>query len=231
MVYFFIGKILPFITIIVFLVGIILKIKSWMKLPTPSMTLFPTPKNGTVSQVVKETFFFPSLFKSDKFLWTGAWVFHVLLVLIFLGHLRVIIDLGFLWNAFGIGKESVDSMSANVGGAAGALIFILTIVLIIRRFSIRRVRQVTGFADYFALLLLLAIIISGNLMRFAGHFDLGLTQSYFAGLITFSGATIPENQNFIIHFFFAQLLIIYMPFSKLLHFGGIFFSQTVLRRI
>ncbi len=225
-----VGSILPYFTISIFVLGMILRIRVWMKLPSPAMTLFPTPKNGTFLEVLKETFFFPGIFKSDKILWIGAWIFHVALALIFLGHLRVIINFGFLWNVLGMDEAAVNAMSATSGGIAGIIILLFTLLLIVRRFSIKRVRQITGFTDYFALFLVLAILITGNLMRFGEHFDLNLTQTYFAGMVTFGGASVPENSNFITHFFFAQLLIIYMPFSKLLHFGGIFFSQTVLRR-
>ena len=67
-------------------------------------------------------------------------------------------------------------------------------------------------------------------MRIISHFDLAQTREFFLGLLTFSGANVPDNDWFIAHFFFAQLLIIYMPFSKILHFGGIFFSEPLLYR-
>ena len=226
----FITLVLPYITIIIFLVGMSTKFYKWFKLKNPSMTLFPRPEHGDTIQVLKETFFFPGIYKSDKPLWVGAWLFHVLLVLIFIGHLRVFFDLTSLWNLLNMNEQDVNSMSATVGGLAGILIMILTIYLITRRFYLKRVRQITGFGDHFALLLIISIIITGNLMRFGEHFDLKITHEYFSNLFLFSGIRIPDNPNFLVHFFLAQLLIMYIPFSKILHFGGIFFSQKALRR-
>ena len=223
--------ILPFITIIAFLGGMLYRFRVWLKLPVPAMTLFPAPKNGTFLGVLKETFFFPGLFKTDKIFWSGAWIFHILLALIFIGHIRVFTDFPKLWAAIGLTPEGVDTMSATSGGGAGVLIFILTLYLLLRRITIQRVKEISSLGDYIALLLVLAILLTGNFMRFGEHFDLNLTRSYFTGLFTFSVSAQLNNNVFLLHFFLAQLLIIYIPFSKLLHFGGIFFSQTILRRI
>ncbi|MFC1477318.1 respiratory nitrate reductase subunit gamma [candidate division KSB1 bacterium] len=225
--------ILPFVTIVAFLGGMLYRIRIWMKLPKPGMTLFPGGKEGTLGGVLKETLFFPGLFRADKVFWGGAWLFHVLLALIFLGHLRVftgVIDT-LLLRVFGMGAEGVNTMSATSGGAAGILIFILTLYLMFRRLTIQRVKEISSLGDYIALLLITAILLSGNYMRFSTpHFDLETTRVYFTGLFTFSSLTFPENNMFLLHFLLAQLLIIYIPFSKILHFGGIFFSQTLIRR-
>lgn len=227
---YFVFGLLPFITIIVFLGGMLYRIQIWRKLPALSMTIFPTPEHGTFLGVLKETFFFPGLFKADKIFWGGAWVFHVLLALIFIGHVRVFTDFPRLWAAIGLTPEGVDTMSATTGGGAGLLIFLLTLYLLFRRFTVKKVKEITSGGDYFALLLVLAILLTGNILRFGEHFDLTLTRNYFAGLFTFSAFAPLDNGMFMLHFFLAQLLIIYIPFSKLLHFGGIFFSQAILRR-
>jgi nitrate reductase gamma subunit len=69
-------------------------------------------------------------------------------------------------------------------------------------------------------------------MRFSTHFDLAITREYFANLVTFSvtSAGLPQSSMFVLHFFLAQLLFIFIPFSKILHLGGIFFTQTVIQR-
>jgi nitrate reductase gamma subunit len=75
-----------------------------------------------------------------------------------------------------------------------------------------------------------AILFTGNAMRFGAHFDLSQTRDWFIGLITFSSVAVPANTAFIWHLFLGQLLFIYIPYSKILHFGGVFFSQTALHR-
>lgn len=224
-----IGVILPPITLVVLVVGLIYRFRIWWKLPIPKMTLFPAPDPGsdTFLGVLKATFFFPGLFKGDKSLWAAAWVFHAMLVLILVGHVRVAMDFPRLWAALGI---NADSMSAWSGGAAGIVILLTVIFLLLRRMSLERVREITQGGDWFALVLVLLIIFSGNAMRFLEHFDLKLTRAYFASLVMFKFSLPPLKGWFLLHFFLGQVLFMYLPFSKLLHFGGIFFTQTALQR-
>ena len=60
-----IGVVLPFITLVVFVGGMIYRIYVWNSLPSPSMTLFPAPKSETARyiELMKETLLFKSLFK------------------------------------------------------------------------------------------------------------------------------------------------------------------------
>lgn len=229
----FIGYFLPFITIIVFVVGMVYRIRVWNKLPTPKMTLFPAPNPGgsRFQEVLKETFFFKRLFKGDKNLWVMGWFFHVMLAFIFLGHLRV-----FAWipdkmlGSLGMSAENIDTMSLVTGGAAGIIILLSLLFILGRRFVVKRVREISQSGDYFALILILLIVITGDAMRFLSHFDLAQTREYFYGLVVFSFAPIPANSWFIVHFLLAQVLIMYIPFSKILHFGGIFFSEALLHK-
>jgi nitrate reductase gamma subunit len=200
-----------------------------------AITLFPAPRSGSemFGEVIKETFLFPSLFKGDKSLWSMAWFFHLTLALIVVGHVRVftgIID-NILMSG-GMSAEAINQMSASVGGAAGLIIMVTALLLIIRRLAIGRVREISNPADYLALLLILAILVTGNAMRFGAHFELAETRLYFSQLFTFSlaGLAIPQNGMFQLHFVLVQLLVIYVPFSKILHFGGIFFTQTVIKK-
>jgi len=66
-------------------------------------------------------------------------------------------------------------------------------------------------------------------MRFGARFDLAQTRTWALSLLTFS-PEIPANGTFLIHALMAILLIMYIPFSKVLHFGGIFFTQTLVKR-
>ncbi len=68
-----------------------------------------------------------------------ALVFHAMLALILIGHVRVAMDFPRLWAALGI---NADSMSAWVGGAAGIVIMLPVIFLLLRRMTLERVRQI-----------------------------------------------------------------------------------------
>ena len=231
-----VGVVLPYVAVLVFVVGMIYRVYSWKKLASPAMTLFPAPPTeaGNTLNTIKEALFFKSLLGGDRLLWVLAWVFHVTLALIFVGHFRVFTNVDALLEALGMSKESIQSMSSNAGGAAGVLILVALVGLLIRRMMLQRAREITAAADYFALLLIGAILVTGNMMRFsAEHFELTLTRDYFAALATFSSVTAMEalkNNLFLVHMCLAFVLIMFIPFSKILHFGGIFFTHQLIRK-
>lgn len=234
---FVIGGILPYVAIAVFLIAMVYRVRSWMKLPAPSMTLFPAPAptgKANAINTAKEAVFFRSLFKGDRPLWVFAWGFHVVLALIFVGHIRVISNVDRVFMGMGMTEAGIQGMSSGVGGAAGILILLTAIILLLRRLLLPRVKEITSITDVMALFLIGAILVTGNIMRFSGeHFDLSLTREYFARLATFHGVTNAEalqNGVFLTHMGLALLLLMYIPFSKILHFGGIFFTHQLIRK-
>lgn len=152
---FFIGNILPYIAFVVFLTGMTYRIYTWLKMSSPIITLYPVPKGSSTSAVIKEVLLFPSLFKTDKVFWGGAWIFHVMLAFIFIGHFRVVTDFPWLWNLLGMNKEAVDTMSMTSGGIAGLIIMMTVIYLIFRRVGVQKVREISGFGDYIVMFLIL----------------------------------------------------------------------------
>ena len=227
---FFILGVLPYLALAIFLVGIIFRFAIWKKTPQPGkMTLFPAG-DSTARGVLAETFFFPSLFKGDKTLWSFAWVFHVTLALVFIGHVRVftaLIDSTLV--SMGMTAGGIDKMSSTLGGAAGVILLATGLLLLVRRVAQRRVREISNVSDFFALLILIAIILTGDLMRFGAHFDLEQTRMWARSLLTFSPIVVNDGM-FQVHALLAMALITYIPYSKIMHFGGIFFTQTLVKR-
>lgn len=228
-----VGVILPYVALIVFVAGMSYRIRSWMSLKAPAMTLTPAPSDNLVN-TLQEAVLFKSLFAGDRVLWAFAWSFHAVLALIFVGHFRVVANVDVILMKLGMSEAAINSMSSGAGGAAGVLIMVALILLLVRRFALPRVSEITGASDYLALLLIGAIIMTGNVMRFgAEHFDLALTRDYFARLVTFSGAASAEalqNNVFLLHMALALVLVMVIPFSKILHFGGIFFTHQMIRK-
>jgi nitrate reductase gamma subunit len=234
---FFIGGVLPYVAVGVFLVAMVYRVRSWMKLPAPAMTLFPAPAaegKANAINTAKEAVFFRSLFKGDRPLWIFSWGFHVVLAMIFLGHLRVVSNVDRVFMTLGMSEAGIQGMSSGAGGAAGIIILLTAVALLLRRLLLPRVKEITSIADVLALVLIGAILVTGNMMRFsAEHFDLTLTREYFAGLASFQGVTNAEalqNGVFLTHLALALLLLMYIPFSKILHFGGIFFTHQLIRK-
>lgn len=227
---FIVGAILPYVVVPVFAAGMSYRFWIWIKSPQPAkMTLFPTG-GSTFREVLAEALLFPSLFRGDRVLWFFAWFFHATLALVFLGHIRVFTGaIDRMLEAVGMTPGGLDLMSGLVGGAAGILLLAIGLLLLLRRITVPRVREITGIPDVLATLLVVVIIITGDLLRFSAPFDLEQTRVWAASLLAFS-PVIPKNEMFLLHLALSQVLIMFIPFSKILHFGGIFFTQTLIKR-
>ncbi|MBI4720580.1 MAG: respiratory nitrate reductase subunit gamma [Chitinivibrionia bacterium] len=227
---FIVGGVLPGIAALTFIIGMTYRFRVWSRTVQPGkMTLFPASDN-TIKAVLAEAVFFPGLFRGDRVLWMFAWIFHATLALVFLGHLRVFTGLvDRILAAMGLSADAIAAMSNTVGGIAGVVLLATGIMLLIRRVTLQRAKEISGLPDFFALLLIIAIILTGNMMRFGPHFELEQTRVWARSLITFSPA-VPQNGLFLTHALLAIVLIMYIPFSKILHFGGIFFTQSLIKR-
>ena len=190
------------------------------------MTLFPAPESygNRFIEVLKETFLFKRLFHGDLSLWLLGGLFHLMLAITLIDHYDRI--LAFM----GLTSGSIFMIPFLSGGPTGIFILIFVVFLLIRRFTVNLVAQVSSLGDYFALILILAVVTTGDALRFMSHFDVIIMREYFTGLLTFSYKGLPENQWFVIHYLLGQILIIYIPFSKILHLGGIFFTQAAVHK-
>ena len=58
-----------------------------MPIPVAS-TPAPETEGGTLVRLLGDLLIFPNLFKADKLLWAGAWIFHAALATVLVRHLR-----------------------------------------------------------------------------------------------------------------------------------------------
>jgi nitrate reductase gamma subunit len=111
--------------------------------------------------------------------------------------------------------------------ATDAAILAALLYLLGRRLVTPLVRYISLVTDYFALLLLLTIAVSGVLMRYVTKVDLVAAKELALGLVTLQPVVTPGiGLPFYIHVFFVSVLFAYFPFSKLVHMGGVFLSPT-----
>jgi nitrate reductase gamma subunit len=167
------------------------------------------------------------LYGSEKFLWLGAMIFHWCFLIILLRHFRfftepVIEFVHWLQSVDGMFAISVPTFYISSILILGALIYLFG-----RRLLNPQVRYISLFTDYFALFLLITIVVSGIWMRNLDKVDIIKVKELAMGLVAFS-PTVQEGIGviFYIHLFFVSVLLIYFPFSKLMHMGGVFFSPT-----
>lgn len=196
-----------------------------------------------VGRVLSEVFLFRSLFRntsselsrdkrlvygSSKWLWLGALVFHWAFLIVFIRHFKYFVEPIPGWIS---SIQWVDSFF-QVGLPViymtdGALLAALT-YLFLRRVAQPYMRYLSMPGDYFPLLLIGAIAVTGVLMRYTPlRADIVDVKALATGLVTFH-PVVPAGIStiFFIHLGLVSSLFIYFPFSKLLHMPGVFMSPT-----
>ena len=202
----------------------------------------PSTTWGVILRMFFEIVLFRSLFRntrvelhdgpklayaSNKWLWLFALLFHYSFLTIFLRHMRLFTE---PVPGFFQALESVDGM-LQIGVPTlyitDVVIVLAATYLFLRRVVIPQVRYVSLPADYFPLFLILGIVLSGIFMRYFVKTDIVSVKELTMGLVTFH-PRIPEGVGtiFYIHVFLVSVLLIYFPFSKLMHMGGVFLSPT-----
>jgi len=255
----FLGLLLPYAALAIFVVGFCLRVVRWASSPVPfripttcgqqkSLAWIktnaldnPSTTGGVVARMALEVLLFRSLFRDNraqlyegryvfgesKFLWLGALAFHWSLLVILLRHLRLLVQPvpGFvvaLMNADSFFQVGTPPWYLSDIVLACALVY-----LFVRRMRDPLVRYISRFSDYFALLLLLGIALSGMLMRYVTRVDVIAVKRLALGLATFHPVLPAElSVVLLVHLGLVCLLAIYFPFSKLMHMGGVFLSPT-----
>jgi nitrate reductase gamma subunit len=167
------------------------------------------------------------LFRTSTLLWLGAMAFHWSLLVVVLRHLRFFLEP--VPSALVV-LQRLDSILQNLM----PIIYISDVILLIalgylffRRVIYPQVKYISLPSDYFVLLGIAGIVISGILMRLIYKVDLVQVKEWIMAMLRFRPVS-PKGVNlfFYVHLFFVSLLAAYFPLSKLMHMPGIFLSPT-----
>jgi [DsrC]-trisulfide reductase subunit M len=210
---------LLYVAFIVLVGGLAYKIQTYFKLPTP-LKVFTAPaprtRGGAIFRVAREVALFESLFKSNKWIWIFGALFHASLLVVLLTHLRYFTQPVWSWVALlaPIGEYAGLALIAGLGG------------LWARRLFEERSRYVSGLSDHLMLALLMGIGLTGLAMRYVAHTDIVALKAFALGLVRFDWQPLPTDLFLLIHLLLVAALMIVLPFSKLLHIPGVFFSPA-----
>ena len=83
-----------------------------------------------------------------------------------------------------------------------------------------------GVTSLFALALLGMIAGTGMMVSYWLHVNIVEVKAFILGLMTLHPVQVPRHPLFLVHLFLVMTLMLYFPFSKLMHAGGIFFSPS-----
>lgn len=256
------GIVLPYIAIIVFMVGFVMRVVDWAKSPVPfcipttggQQKSLPWIKNnpwdnpydnkGVVMRMLFEVLTFRSLFRntavklqqdgpkvaysSEKWLWLFALIFHYCFLVILVRHLRFFMA-PVPW-AVHVTEffDSILQIGLPVMYQTDAMILLGLFFLLARRVFDGKVRYISLMQDYFPLLLIIAIALTGIWMRYVVKVDVIAVKELAMGLVTLHPHLPKEtiDPSVYAHLTLVCALFIYFPFSKLMHMGGVFLSPT-----
>lgn len=229
-----VAGIMVYVAVAVFVVGMGYRIYEWLSIPKTGIKLgiFPKPSSGRARwlKLAKDSLVFPQTIEVDKKMWFFAILFHLGLLGAFIGHLRLLREWTPLVNL--LGTKGMEQLGFLAGGSAGIILIIALAYYVIRRFA-SPYKDISVPEDYLLLGLILLIVIMGNHMRFFGHIPVADYRAYVHSLLVFKPAftaTLAASStkwSFVLHIFFANLLFIYFPFSKLTHTIGTFAANLI----
>ena len=205
----------------VFIFGTLIRLIKIFREPKQQATLQIFPEKGAKwLSVLKDTFLFPTVRKHKPLLWVFLMVFHIGLVLLFIGHLELIADFRVL--------QLIPHTIFIGNGFVGLTVAVALLYFIFRRFR-SPVRELSVPEDYYLLILLLLVVIFGSEMDWARNWyeysemTVEDYRAYLSGLILLNpvlpDAVAYSGHSFmlVVHIFFANLFLIFFPFTHLMH--------------
>jgi nitrate reductase gamma subunit len=219
--------ILPYVAIACFIIGTVYRVFTWSRAPSSQdrSVVFPNASNKfeLILEFLKDILFFPRLYKVDKKLWLGAWLLHYGLLLTLIGHVRLLFEWQLFWEFLSFDAFTIDSVALISGSLAG-IIMLSTVIYLLGRRLMGSVSNLSRFEDYFVLVVLLGIGITGMYMRLFILVDLDQFRNYLVAILTFQPPSIYPDVGpiFLVHLLLVLISIAILPFSKLFHLGGIF---------
>jgi len=210
---------LAYVALAVFIVGVAYRLYLYARTPAPlNIVLTPGPRTpgGAVARLTGDVLLFPGLFRADKLLWAGSWIFHASLFVTLTWHARYFLYPVPDWVMF-FQPPAVYT---------GFLLPAAAVYLFWRRLALLREFFLSGLPDYGALILLGGIAGTGLLVHYVARVYIVDIKAFALGLVTLHPVAPPMHPTFLIHFVLVCLLLIYFPYSKLMHAGGLFFSPT-----
>ncbi len=212
-------------------------------LPWIKSSALENPHNnwGVVGRMALEVLFFRSLFRNtkmelrdkrliyggDQLLWAAGLVFHWSFLIIVLRHLRFFTEPVPFFVPVIQNVDGFFQIGLPVIYVTSVAIVVAVTYLFIRRVAIPQVRYISLPSDYFPLFLILGIALTGILMRHIYRVDIASVKELAVGLVSLK-PVVPQGIGplFYVHIFLVSTLLAYFPFSKLMHFGGVFLSPT-----
>ena len=156
----------------------------------------------------------------------GSVLFHVGVLVIFLGHLIGLLTPISLFHLLGISNEFKQTLAVVAGGIAGVMALVGGGMLLHRRWTDPRIRKTSTFADHAILVLLLAQLVLGIGTIFVSiqHLDGGEMVKFMTWaqmIFTFRAGAAEQVADvalvFKLHLALGLTIFLVFPFTRLVH--------------
>ena len=156
----------------------------------------------------------------------GSILFHLGVLIIFVGHFAGLLIPIDLYDWLGVGHTFKQLLAMIAGGAAGVFAIIGITMLLHRRMTDKRIRQTSSFADIALLWILLIQLLLGmgtipiSAQHLDGH-EMVTFMNWANGIITFdmgaAGYIKHAHWIFKLHMFLGLTIFLIFPFTRLVH--------------
>ncbi|MFM5947689.1 MAG: respiratory nitrate reductase subunit gamma [Novosphingobium sp.] len=161
-----------------------------------------------------------------KQLMIGSIMFHLGVLVIFLGHVGGLLTPIAIWDALGVPHGAKQLLAMVAGGVAGVIAIIGATLLIHRRFFDARVRAASSFSDNLVILLLWTQLALGlatipvSAQHLDGH-EMVKFMEWAQGIFTFRAGASDLIRDvapvFKLHLFLGLTILLIFPFTRLVH--------------
>ncbi len=184
--------------------------------------------------VTAEALLVPAAWRKAKVFWFFIITFHIAMALLFIGHLELIKEFKII--------QIIHHDVFLGAGFVGITIIISILYFLFRRFK-SPWREISVPEDFFILLLLFLTSVIGTHLHMGERYGMAqfgvnadLYREYLSSLLAFK-PMIPEGISLsphyvlvALHIFLANLVLIMLPFSKMIHMVFTFLSLNLKRR-
>lgn len=160
----------------------------------------------------------------------GSNLFHIGILVIFLGHFVGLLTPIYFFDAIGISHEFKQIMAIIIGGIAGLACLIGITLLAHRRLFDSRIRATSSFSDIAILFLLIAQLLLGlatipvSMNHLDGH-EMVKFMNWAQGILTLKSGSwqliTDVHPIFKMHLFLGMTIFLVFPFTRLVHVWSI----------
>jgi nitrate reductase gamma subunit len=222
-----------YLSVIVLLVGVVVRVAVILRSPANpyQLTIYPKTRSPWAA-ALRDAFLMPQVRAARPAFWAALVAFHVAFILLILGHLDLLPR---------VSVVPEDSPHMLGRGLVGVVVTGALVVLLLRRFRSPQ-REISTPGDYLLLLLLLFLSLLGDAISWSNSWTARgfvITKAHVANYVdglarfTFENPrTLLPGSHYhfvVLHVLLANLLFMTLPFTKIMH-SFLALPINVLRR-